>query len=84
MPSLMLRLALPAALVGRVRAYATDQGLGTAAGAVRLLTIALDHLDARQRGGQVGSARLTPEQRSARARHAVAVREARRQNVVER
>lgn len=78
MPSLMLR-GLDAALVARIRAYASSQGLGTAAGAIRLLTIALDHLEARQRGGQASSARLTPEQRSARAKHAAAVRDARRQ-----
>lgn len=62
MPSLMLR-GLDAALVARIRAYATAQGLGYAAGAIRLLTIALDHLDARQRGAASRWEGTTPEQR---------------------
>lgn len=62
----------------RLPVYAAAQGLSLAAARRRLITLALDRLEASARGGRVGSARLTPEQRRARAAHAAAVREARR------
>jgi hypothetical protein len=73
MPTLQLR-GLPVDLVGRIRRYARTQDLGVTAGVVRLLTIALDHLDARVAAGQAAHRDTTPEQRSAAARHAVTAR----------
>lgn len=73
MPSLMLR-GLPSDLVGRVRAYATAHGCSTPVAAARLLTIALDHLDARQRGARGRWAGTTPEQRQAMTAAARAAR----------
>jgi plasmid stability protein len=62
MPSLMLR-GLPADLVARIRAYAQAHHLAVPDAAARLLASALDHLDARQRGGVGRWAGTTPAQR---------------------
>lgn len=68
MPTLMAR-GLSPELATRVRRYArlhphrsTSESIGA------LLTIALDHLDARAAGGRAVHAGTTPEQRSERMR----------------
>lgn len=73
MPSLMLR-ALPADLVARVKAYARAKELPLPAAAAQLLTIALDHLDARSAGAVAVNQQRTPEERSAAASKAVQAR----------
>ena len=80
MPTLMARGVSPA-IVTRVRQYARTRPEVTTSQAIAdLLVVALDHLDARQRGAAAVNSRMTPEQRSARARAAVAAREAKRQH----
>lgn len=73
MPSLMLRRLAPD-LVRQVRAYAHDRGLETSEAASELLTQALQSRQERTRGADVVNARLTPDERSARARKAAQAR----------
>jgi len=79
MPSLMLR-GVPADLVARLRAYARSHNRSLPSAAIDLLTIALDHLDARAAGGRRSHAQLTPAERSARARALVQARWAKRRD----
>jgi plasmid stability protein len=67
--ALMIR-NLGRALKARLVAYAAARGLGTSAAAVELLERGLDNVDAVAAGGHARAATLTPEQRSAQARHA--------------
>lgn len=77
MPTLMLR-GVSSDLARRVKAYAATREIGISAAAAHLLTVALDHLDARSRGASVLHASRTPEERSAAAKLAVEAREAKR------
>ena len=77
MPTLRL-MHVPPALMTRVRRYARAVGLEISAAGAQLLTIALDHREARARGGRAGSQAMTAEQRRARAQHAARARWARR------
>lgn len=71
--SLMLR-ALPSELVGRITAYARTHELPLPRAAAQLLTIALDHLDARAAGGRASHDGRSAEERSESGRHAARAR----------
>lgn len=58
----------------RLHAYAAEQGLSLSEARARLLTIALDHLDARRRGGHGRHQRMTTAERSASAARAARIR----------
>lgn len=62
MATIMLR-ALPADLVGRLKTYARDRSLSLTTAAVELLTAALDHREARQRGAAKRWAELSADER---------------------
>ena len=76
MPTLRL-MHVPSALMTRVRRYARAVGLEISAAGAQLLTIALDHQEARARGGRAVSQAMTAEQRRARAQRAARARWAR-------
>lgn len=65
---------LDPALVARVRAYADARRIPILAAVARLITAGLDHLAARRAGGLSANARLTPDERRARARRAILAR----------
>lgn len=73
MPTLMARGCDPA-LVSRVRQYARTRGGSTSDTIAHLLTVALDHLDARAAGGKLVQQGKTPEQRQDAARYAARAR----------
>jgi len=72
MPSVTFR-HLPESLTKRLRAYREAHGLDTSAAGVRLLTFALDTLDARKAGARAINA-APPATRTARAKKAIAAR----------
>lgn len=73
MPTLHLS-GLDADLVSRVRAYARARGLSTPDAAASLLTLGLQMAAGRAEGARAVNARLSPEERSERAREAAAAR----------
>lgn len=64
----------PEALQPRLRSYLKTHHLDLRDGVVRLVTLALDTLDARSSGGKTVHTRRTPEERAAYARRIIAVR----------
>ena len=73
MPTLMLR-GLDAALVARVRAYARHHDLSLVAATSALWLRGLASVAAVSTAGHARAASLTPEERSAIARHAAGAR----------
>lgn len=78
MPTLMLRHLSPD-LIRQVREYARSQQIGLTTAAVELLEKGVQSYQDRARGANVLNASLSAEERSARAKRAVAAREAKRQ-----
>jgi metal-responsive CopG/Arc/MetJ family transcriptional regulator len=78
MPTLIARQC-SAELLARVQEFQAQHGYTSQSETIRyLIQVAINHLEARSAGAQIVNARMTPAQRSARARKAVAAREAKR------
>lgn len=73
MPTLMLR-GLDAETSARVKSYARTHDLSVSAAAAQLLTIALDHLEARKVAGEARWTGLRKAERSEVARRAAQAR----------